>query len=197
MFTIKTIMVEGYEFEIMLSMGGVDGILVSDDQVIDNAYTVALKKVQLQCRYFHAEWMLLNHGLNRNLDLPALMKKIFEGRQLGYLQPSEQIDLLIEAYYNPDEVKLAKREIPRKLSGWVYVVKSADGHCKIGRTGNLETRIKALKANHIEDIEIVHTIKTDDMFDLETTLHSHFANKRVKGEWFNLAPKDIEFIKGL
>jgi hypothetical protein len=197
MFNVRTFEVDGYEFDLMITMGSIDGILITPDQEITVEYIEALKKAQTHCDYHYAECMLLNHGLNRNLDLPNIMKKVVEGRRLGILPPSERVDLLMRAYYNPDDYRVISGEIPRNLDGWVYLVKTANGQCKIGRTSNLPVRIKALSASHPENLELVHSIQSTNMFELEAGLHSHFDSKRIKGEWFHLSPDDIEYIKGL
>ncbi len=47
------------------------------------------------------------------------------------------------------------------------------------------------------DLELLVSIETDDRDSLEKELHEKFADKRKKGEWFDLTEEDIAYIKGL
>ena len=47
------------------------------------------------------------------------------------------------------------------------------------------------------EIELVHTIKTDDMVEIERFLHEKFADQRTNGEWFCLSDDDIEWLKDI
>src|SRR3990167_6199400 len=47
---------------------------------------------------------------------------------------------------------------------------------------------------HAREIDAIHT---DDMSMAEAILHKSFTDKRVKGEWFELALEDIEAIKAI
>lgn len=87
---------------------------------------------------------------------------------------------------------------PRKVeSGYVYLIRSEQGAYKIGKSKNAERRISAMGVKLPFPIEPIQIIKTDDMNNLEAQLHYKFIEKRIEGEWFNLAPDDIEYIKGL
>jgi len=57
---------------------------------------------------------------------------------------------------------------------------------KIGKSKNIHFREKTL-AGQIPKIKtILHLPK-----DIEFTLHSYYAKKRVRGEWFSLSADDI------
>lgn len=92
--------------------------------------------------------------------------------------------------------KIAKRS-NRNLAGWVYLLRSADDLYKIGRTVDPNNRIRTFNVKLPFDVEYEHLIQTDNRFALETELHHHFAAQRVGGEWFNLSPEDVEYIKSL
>jgi len=80
--------------------------------------------------------------------------------------------------------------------GYVYLMRSGK-HYKIGASKDPDTRRDFLGTKPPFEIEIVCTIPTDDMFGLEDELHVQFSDKHVNGEWFELEPSDVAYIKGL
>jgi hypothetical protein len=81
--------------------------------------------------------------------------------------------------------------------GYVYLLKSVSGHWKIGRSGNPNNRLKTFGIQLPFEVEFEHLIQTCDMSKSEATLHAQFASKRVNGEWFNLSPDDVAYIKSI
>jgi hypothetical protein len=45
------------------------------------------------------------------------------------------------------------------------------------------------------DLILVHSIETNYMVSLEADLHRYFADKHVRGEWYNLSEDEIEYFK--
>jgi predicted GIY-YIG superfamily endonuclease len=84
-----------------------------------------------------------------------------------------------------------------KRDGYVYLILSEDGHYKIGRTKDVPTRSNTLGVQLPYQIEVIHSIKVNDMVWAERHLHEKFAAKRVNGEWFSLESDDVEWIKAL
>lgn len=80
--------------------------------------------------------------------------------------------------------------------GYVYLIKR-DGLYKIGITKSIKSRISQMKTSSATPIELICEKFCDDMLAVETALHIQFADKRVRGEWFDLSPEDVEYIKGL
>ena len=74
-----------------------------------------------------------------------------------------------------------------------YIVNtSVSPYYKIGKTCNLENRLKQLKGSiSFMDIEVVHTFDAD----IEAHLHLAFAEYRRSGEWFELSNEQIEHLK--
>ena len=72
------------------------------------------------------------------------------------------------------------------MAGYVYLVRNGDLH-KIGRTDNLENRLKQLKPD-----EVVQVLETDRSRDLEYELHQQFKDKRLpQTEYFRLDEAEL------
>ena len=87
------------------------------------------------------------------------------------------------------------------FEGIVYVVER-DGLYKIGKTFDLDQRLKALR-KHKKTVTVIHVIETNKRESVEYALHRTFEHKRIKlgngetgqTEWFMLTDQDIRDIK--
>ena len=66
---------------------------------------------------------------------------------------------------------------------------------KIGKAILVERRADQISLQLPEDLELVHTIRTDDAYGIEDYWHKRFAAKNTKGEWFSLSRQDIDAFK--
>jgi hypothetical protein len=73
---------------------------------------------------------------------------------------------------------------------FVYLMRSARFY-KIGRTNAVGRREREFAIQLPEDVRVVHSIKTDDPVGIEEYWHKRFADRRRKGEWFDLGKDDV------
>ncbi|WP_443052756.1 GIY-YIG nuclease family protein [Streptomyces sp. NBC_00299] len=71
------------------------------------------------------------------------------------------------------------------MTTFLYAISSSDqpAPVKIGKTGNVEKRLRQLQTASPFPLRVWWSRETADP-DLEAKLHRHFADKRMSGEWF-------------
>jgi predicted GIY-YIG superfamily endonuclease len=82
----------------------------------------------------------------------------------------------------------------RGKKGFLYVIKDNDNNFKIGIAKNFKRRLK----NYTEmayNPEVIHVMECKDNRQVEKYFSTVFESKRLKGEWFKLNKKDVEYIK--
>jgi hypothetical protein len=82
--------------------------------------------------------------------------------------------------------------------GYVYIIAEPSGTFKIGKTSNLEQRIKThgVKLPY-KDVKYLHTFPCLDMSKTEAALHDMYKWQRLNGEWFLLNQSQLDAIRGL
>lgn len=73
----------------------------------------------------------------------------------------------------------------------VYVLRNGP-YYKIGKSHNVEWRVRQLSVALPQETLHVHTIHTDHPDELERELHERYALKRIRGEWFELDMFDVD-----
>ncbi len=81
------------------------------------------------------------------------------------------------------------------VPGYVYFVKSENGKVKIGKTANIEERVRTLKRQIPFALSLEHYFETRDMKAVERMFHEKFAENRLEGEWFDLPVEILESLK--
>ena len=100
---------------------------------------------------------------------------------------ADLIELLPEPS-TPEEADTTRRE------GSVYLLMSG-AYYKIGRSDNIEQRVREIRVSLPEEVTLVHTIRTDDPPGIEAYWHRRFAEQRAHGEWFRLSAADLRAFK--
>lgn len=106
---------------------------------------------------------------------------------------------------NPCRAEIAIQESERRINsdeyrhnydvgakGFVYVIYSPTGVYKIGRSRNIDHRLKAFS---VPGLEVYHFFFTYHSPIHEKMLHEIFKHKHVKGEWFALDANELEQLK--
>lgn len=170
----------------------IDGVTISPNTVIDEGTMQALKIAldlypdyyDYACAVSHEK---IYYPMPRECAYPHLRSEFVQELQ------RESTKRVISTVHESQKPTRA----PRK--GYVYLLQAIEPnhYYKIGRTNNPERRIKELGVKLPYPIELLHLIPTDDMDGLELDLHMQFSHKRVNGEWFALAPDDVNYITSI
>ena len=122
---------------------------------------------------------LVKHFQNR-----AALVEALRAHCMNHASLSDVVDLL------PASVRRRETVRGQPLEGWVYLLKSGQ-HYKIGRSDQLEARVKKISIALPEATALVHAIRTDDPPGIEAYWHRRFDDRRANGEWFKLSAADV------
>ena len=72
--------------------------------------------------------------------------------------------------------------------GYVYLIYDEEKDVyKIGVTRSKDSkRLNALQTGNAGGLRVIHIYECEYPFRLETMLHKHYINNRIKNEWFSL-----------
>lgn len=108
------------------------------------------------------------------------------------------------ALVSPANLEVAREEvIPQQTRtsqpGFVYVLRAEGDQYKIGRAKDVTARVRGIAAFVPFVVEVAHTFETDDMIQLERSLHFVYdtAGKRINGEWFRLTQQDVSALQAI
>lgn len=78
--------------------------------------------------------------------------------------------------------------------GIIYVF-HAGGYYKIGSSsGDIKERLKQLAVGCPVEMTIVHSFPCNHMPSAEAELHRMFRDNHVRGEWFRLTRRDVQWL---
>lgn len=176
------------------------GFMPNEKQVRFESSAMLLKVAELCCHFgrlpthsdmklrrrsdptFPSNGAITNH-FPTNADLILALRNLAATEGYGDLLP------MLPAEAKPQE----PRQAPAR-EGSVYLLKSG-GHYKIGRSDDLERRVKEVRIALPETVTLVHTIQTDDPPGIEAYWHRRFADRRANGEWFHLTGEDVRAFR--
>lgn len=151
----------------------------------------------LICFWFDEDLQLLiPHENNIGIISVERMKTIANDLlELSEILTNEEIDKInmddkaerLALYQSQMQAAKAKSKGRKLRSGDVYLIraKGTNRH-KIGCTTNLESRLKSLRVKNPYELELIHSISSNDIEALEKSLHEQFAQYRTHSEWFEL-----------
>jgi len=82
------------------------------------------------------------------------------------------------------------------MSGYVYLL-HCEGRHKIGITEDVRKRLSAIQTSNPFPVALVASSRVEDPAKFERQLHNRFAGQRVRREWFDLQPAEVEAIKAM
>jgi Meiotically up-regulated gene 113 len=128
---------------------------------------------------------IANHFPRRALLIEALRIWVIQIENNKYIQILD----FLPASSRP-QVALSTRS----SNGHVYLLRAGD-HYKIGRSSDLEKRVKSINVALPDKATLEHAISTDDPSGIEVYWHRRFADRRANGEWFKLSKADVVAFK--
>lgn len=148
-------------------------------------------------------WSDLNFELHRREGSPSA-KSVTARWPMAEL--ADALAKYAEAVGSQDVASYAKAYIPKgqkrantdrssgAATGYVYMQRHGSDY-KVGYTTSLNKRGRQIQIELPQEIELVHSILTDDPAGIEAYWHKRFATKRTRGEWFKLSSTDVAAFK--
>lgn len=160
-----------------------------------------LTKIAAACRHYGKMPAFMEFRLYKKIDDDFPNEKTL----LNYFGGKDNLVQRVGAWARTrEEYKDVAAMIPNVLApsdpqkkvkeGLVYLIKSG-AHYKIGRSDELERRVKEIRVALPETATLVHSIRTDDPAGIEAYWHRRFADHRANGEWFKLTHADVVAFK--
>jgi hypothetical protein len=77
----------------------------------------------------------------------------------------------------------------------VYLLETEHGYHKIGVARDVERRAREIQSGMPFKVKVVHSFRSANAREAEFALHMRFNAKRRSGEWFELSPDDVAYVK--
>ena len=84
----------------------------------------------------------------------------------------------------------------RQTMSWIYFVESA-GCYKIGVATDVQDRLSQIRTHNPHDVRLVAKVKVQNntVGHVEKALHSYYQPALIRGEWFDLNPREVAGFK--
>lgn len=157
-----------------------------------------LRAVAGACRHYGhfptGDELLLYRSIDPDVSTPNGLRRHFGSRD-GLINALAKLAAADPSYRDitamlPDTLPERAPRPMKVVEGFVYLIRSGAFH-KIGRSDDLERRVKQITVALPDKAELVHSIRTDDPVGIEAYWHRRFAEKRANGEWFKLTAYDV------
>ncbi len=126
---------------------------------------------------------VLRRDFGTKADLiAALVKRA--GDDAAYADITAMLPIL------PPKISEQPIRLAKTSESSVYLIQSGE-FFKIGRSDDIERRIKEICIALPDKATLVHVIPTDDPSGIEAYWHQRFKDRRANGEWFKLAATDV------
>ena len=165
------------------------------------SYHALIRRYVAKSRHYCADVTSVQYVPPFELKVFAYDARFYRQLYAGILLPddAEAMETAIEIVANElerrDQLSIAVRS--SGVAGYVYLLSSPFGFYKIGCSTKPKNRLMTFGVQLPFEVDCLCTIYTGDMYGLEHQLHERFAEKRSKGEWFELSESDVDYIKGL
>jgi phage anti-repressor protein len=148
------------------------------------------------------ETILLTPKCFKLMAMQSRTKKAIQVREY-YYELEQVIDQYKEYIIKGLEEKIKKLENNQKpkinpSKGIIYILQTADGigHYKVGKTINLEQRLKQYNGDKKDDITPIYTYETDNIDEVERCIKS-YAKKYKYRKYKEVYKADINMLKEL
>lgn len=160
-----------------------------------------LEGIITACRHYgklpvKAEFLMLRAS-DPTIPLPNTIRNHFGGKNdliialRNYVGANPDYADVLAMLPASTVVREAKSGGTKAADGHVYLIKSGDFY-KIGRSDELERRVKSIRVALPDTATLIHAISTDDPPGIEAYWHRRFSNRRANGEWFKLSSEDVK-----
>lgn len=137
-------------------------------------------------------------GIARALDHGFITMRVSPSGTKEY-RIRQTIDIESVIYTQVEVSHVRKVRKSKSIKGYVYLIQMCgfgDFH-KIGKAKSVKNRMGLFNVKLPFDWELIHTFPADDYTLAENALHRQFADRLINGEWFDLTPEDVDYIKSI
>lgn len=124
------------------------------------------------------------------------LNRYYSARSAEYLDELRRHDIQAQQQYVDERHELQKASKPTISPGFIYLIKAPTGYYKIGRTKDINRRLKELNRPGWT-LELIHLLETNHAYRAERRLHEKYAQYLIDSEWFALDELHVNEIKVL